>query len=211
MIFIVNSENRSLFAHDLELMHRHRKAIFVDRLGWNVRAHEGAEIDEYDRENTIYLLAKADLNGELLASARLLPTTGPHLFSDHFSQACAGAIPRGRRVWEASRFCPSPALATSRARVMLLWSVIGGIVETALLHGITRITFTANSALLPAALAAGWQTSLLGPTLCDGDDSITGVCAAVTAGGLNRIKARIRHSGPITRLIVGVGDLKVAA
>lgn len=209
MIFIVNAENRSLFAADLTAMHEHRKAVFIDRLGWSIPSHSNFECDQYDREDTIYLIAKAHPRGEVLASARLLPTTGPHLMSDHFAATCAGALPRGPSVWEGSRFCPHPNVTSSRRRVELFFEIVGGIMECALLYGVNRVTFTANRALLPLALKSGWRATVLGPTLPDGQDTITAVCAAITVGGLERVKARLKSHGPLTRLITA--DVSLAA
>lgn len=209
MIFIVNAENRSLFAADLATMHQHRKAIFVDRLHWRVPYQSNSERDQYDREDTIYLLAKSHVRGELLASARLLPTTGPHLLSDYFAAACSNTLPRGASVWEGSRFCPNPRVTSSRHRVELFREIVGGIMECALLYGVNRVTFTANRALLPLALRSGWRSTILGPTLPDGTDTITAVCAAITVAGLDRVKSLLRSSGPLTRLISA--DVSLAA
>ena len=209
MIFIVNTENRSFFAADLLAMHDQRRSIFIDRLRWPLPSDAGGERDQYDRDDTIYLLAKSHIRGDILASARLLPTTGPHLLSDHFSHACSNVPPRGDTVWEASRFCPNPEITSSRRRIELFSEIVGGIMECALLYGVTRVTFTANRALLPLALKSGWRATTMGPTLRDGNDTITAVCASITVAGLERVKARIRCSGPLTRLVTA--DLHLAA
>lgn len=201
MILIINSENRTLFDADLRTMHRHRKTVFIDQLGWKIPAKDDEESDQYDREDTIYLIAREDWCEEPLASARLLPTTSAHLLSDHFSHLCFGPIPRGPGVWEASRFCANPAIVSRRKRISLLWEIIGAIMETALLFSINRVTFTANSALLPIAMSCGWRATVLGPTQPDGDDQVTAVSAAVTTEGLRRVKARLRTAGPLIRFV----------
>ena len=121
MIFLVNAENRRRFVADLSEMHRQRKVVFVDRAGWTVPVAGDCEIDCYDREETMYLLAKAQPDGQVLASARLLPTTGPHLMTDLFAAACREAQPRGPNVWEVSRFCTTPELNGRGMRLGLLW------------------------------------------------------------------------------------------
>src|ERR1700755_868617 len=100
MIFMVDASNRMRFAADLLRMHRHRKSVFVDGLGWNIAAIDDFEIDRYDTRDTIYLLAKRDANAPLLASARLLPTVRPHLMVDLFIAACHGRVPCGPSIWE---------------------------------------------------------------------------------------------------------------
>lgn len=200
MIFIVTSENRGLFDSDLHAMHRHRKAAFIDGLGWNIPACADEEIDQYDGERAIYLIAKQDGLSEVLASARLLPTSAPHLLGDLFAHACWKRAPSGPQVWEASRFCASPSIASPR-RVRLLLEIICGIIETALLFGVSGVTLTANRALLPIVLRCGWSAAVLGPTLPDGKDEITAVEAAITIEGLARVRARLRLKRPVTRLI----------
>lgn len=201
MIFIVNAENRRFLDADLLQMHRHRKAIFVDRLGWNVPHAGGLEMDPYDREDTIYLIARNRDEGQIQASARLLPTLGPHLMSDVFPHALHDGVPRGAGIWEASRFCPAPQLGGRRIRLTLLWEIFCGIMETSLLFGIERIVFTAGATLLPLALRCGWDAAVLGPTLPDGNDRITAVGVDVTPRGLRSIRERFGVPGPVTRFV----------
>lgn len=199
MIFLIDADNRSLFGADVLEMHRQRKAVFVDRLGWKVPVVSDMEIDDYDREDTMYLLAKPQRGGAVQASVRLLPTTHPHLMSELFAGACSSAVPRGPTIWEASRFCTTPKLKDRSTRVGLLWEIICGVMETALLFGVDEITFVASSALLPLALHCGWEARILGPTMRDGDDEITAVAASITVEGLRRVRRRLGISAPVTR------------
>lgn len=195
MIFLVNADNRRLFESDLTEMHRQRKAIFVDRIGWKIPVVTDMEIDRYDRDDTMYLLLKDTAGGKLLASARLLSTVEPHLMSDLFAAACSDAAPRGPTIWEVSRFCTAPVLPRNRSRVALLWEIICGVMETALLYGIDQVIFAANRALLPLALRSGWQARTLGPTLRDDNDEVTAAAALITPDGLRRV--RERHDLPV--------------
>lgn len=188
MIVVVNAENRGTFEADLIQMHRQRKAVFVDGAGWKVPVVADQEIDCYDREDTIYLLAKEDLQGPLLASVRLLPTTRPHLMGDLFPAACREAPPHGPTIWEVSRFCTTPDLPGRGIRLGLLWEVICGVMETALLYGIERVIFIANRALLPLALTCGWEARKLGETLCDEGDEVTAATAVISTVGLRRVR-----------------------
>jgi acyl-homoserine lactone synthase len=200
MIFLVNAENRQLFAADLVEMHRQRKRVFVDESGWSIPVVGDMEIDSYDRDDTTYLLAKAAPEGPVLASVRLLPTVTPHLMADLFGEACSGAVPRGPTVWEASRFCAVPA-DSGRRRVDLLREIISALMETALLFGIEQITFVANSALLPQALNCGWDARVLGPTLRDGSDEMTAATARITPEGLREVRRRYGIVSPVTRFL----------
>ena len=195
MIFLVNGTNRAQFAADLAQMHRHRKIVFVDRAGWRVPVIEDQEIDAYDCEETMYLLGKGEPQGPLLASARLLPTTRPHLIADLFAGACRGGPPRGAAIWEVSRFCTTPELPDRGVRLALLWEIICGVTETALLCGIGQVIFAANRAILPLALKCGWEARPLGETLRDDDDQVTAVAADISTEGLRHV--RERHGVPI--------------
>ena len=203
MIVVVNAENRRLFEGDLIQMYRQRKAVFVDRAGWKIPVVADQEIDCYDQEHTIYLLAKEHIEGPLLASVRLLPTTGPHLMGDLFPTAFRDAPPHGPTVWEVSRFCTTPDLPGRRVRLGLLWEIICGVIETALLYGIDRVIFAANRALLPLALTCGWEAGKLGETLCDEDDEITAATAMISAGGLRRVRHLHGVSIPAIRFHAG--------
>jgi len=208
MILIVNQANRRLFAAELDQMHRHRKLVFVDQLQWQVPVVAGLEVDAYDREDTIYLLAREHCRAPLLASARLLPTTGRHLMGDLFAHACGGGAPVGAQIWEASRFCASPDVS-HRKRLGLLWQVFCGVMETALLYGIEQVVFTANAALLPLALNCGWHARTLGTTFADGHDEITAIAVDINLQGLRALRQRFDIAGPVTRLIEA--DWTVAA
>lgn len=179
-------------------MHQHRKSICVDELGWRLPVAGSYEIDAYDRHDTVYLLAFESHEPRLLASARLLPTSKPHLMGDLFAGSCEGGAPQGPHVWEASRFCPAPE-ATRRQRVELLERVFCAVMETCMLFGIEEVIFTANAALLPLALNCGWHARKLGPTLPDGKDETTAVTVAINAVGLRAIRARFGIEGPVTR------------
>jgi acyl-homoserine lactone synthase len=200
MILIINAENRALFGAELAEMHRQRKAVFVDRAGWNVPVMGDMEIDSYDVEQTTYLICKpSSASHQVMASARLLPTVRPHLMTDLFVDACGGNVPRGPEVWEVSRFCVNPQITTRRRRVELLWEMVCAVMETTLLYGVEQVTFVAGAALLPLALDCGWKTTLLGPTLPDGNDEVTAVAAWITPDGLRAVRGRLGISEPVTR------------
>lgn len=200
MIHLVTAQNRSLFRHDLQQMHQHRRAVFIERLRWPLPTSELGEIDAYDRQDSIYLLARTRPGAPIQASARLLPTDRPHLMGDLFAHACISPPPRGPNIWEASRFCPAPEL-NRRARLHNLGEILCGILETCLLFRIERIIFTANCALLPLALHCGWHASVLGPTLADRDDRITALQVWVDSEGLFALRRRFGIATPLVHYL----------
>jgi len=198
MILVIDGGNRRYFAGDLTAMYCHRKAVFVDRAGWNLPVVADQEIDRFDRlEDTLYLLAKDEPYGPVLASARLLTTTGPHLMRDLYPASYPAVLPSGPTVWEVSRYCTAPGLGGRRRRLGLLWETICGIMETALEHGVEQLIFAANRALLPLALECGWDARTVGPTISDGGDEVTAVVAEITSEGLRRVRNRHAIPAPI--------------
>jgi N-acyl-L-homoserine lactone synthetase len=200
MILVVDAASRNRFSADLSAMYCQRKAVFVDRAGWTIPVVANQEIDGYDLlEDTLYLLAKDERQGPLLASVRLLATTGPHLMRDLYPASFRVALPSGPTVWEASRYCTAPGIGGRGKRLVLLWEIICGIMEAALDHGINRVIFAANRALLPLALECGWSARIVGPTLMDADDEVTVVVAEITLDGLRNVRNQHDIPEPIVR------------
>ncbi|WP_416348587.1 acyl-homoserine-lactone synthase, partial [Glaciimonas sp. CA11.2] len=85
-------------------MSRYRHKVFIETLEWNLESSNGAELDQFDRPDTVYVVAH-DEHGNLNGCARLLPTTSPYLLGEVFPQLLHGmAMPHTPEVWELSRF-----------------------------------------------------------------------------------------------------------
>lgn len=83
---------------------RYRHKVFVEQLGWGLQTHDGMEQDQFDRPDTVYVVAQGD-EGEVFGCARLLPTTRPYLLGEAFPQLLNGLLPPcSPDVWELSRF-----------------------------------------------------------------------------------------------------------
>lgn len=207
MIHIVNAENRHLFRPALMEMHRQRKAVFIDEMKWGLNAPEGIEIDQYDAEDTTYLIEIAEPHAPVLASVRLLPTDRPHLLGEVFPHLCPQGVPRAPTIWEVSRFCPAPDTPKGAPRRQLLALMIAGIMETALLFGVERVTFVASTPLARIALKVGWRASALGPTARAGRDRVTAIGADIDPEGLRSVRERNGLSTPVTRFTPGLSRL----
>lgn len=82
----------------------YRHKIFIERLGWQLPVKDGLERDQFDRPDTIYVVARNE-HGDICGCARLLPTTGPYLLGEVFPQLMNGQpVPVNHDVWELSRF-----------------------------------------------------------------------------------------------------------
>jgi acyl homoserine lactone synthase len=84
-------------------MHQLRARVSAGRLGWRVKIEYGRERDEYDALDPTYILALTD-RGDVAGCVRLLPTTGPTMLSQTFSQLLPGGQLRGKSTMvESSR------------------------------------------------------------------------------------------------------------
>lgn len=82
----------------------YRHKIFIERLGWQLPVQNGLERDQFDRPDTLYVVARDD-HGDICGCGRLLPTTRPYLLGEVFPHLMNGAAPPASQdVWELSRF-----------------------------------------------------------------------------------------------------------
>lgn len=73
-------------------------------LGWELQSSNGMELDQFDRPDTIYVVAQNDA-GQVTGCARLLPTDRPYLLGEVFPQLLNGMKPPSSPdIWELSRF-----------------------------------------------------------------------------------------------------------
>ncbi len=138
-----------------------RKRVFVDLLGWDVPVLAGRyERDQFDTPEASYLMLTGD-DGNHRASARLLPTTRPHILDTLFAALCDEPLPRGDTIYEITRFCLDRSLG-ARGRRVARDELVGALAELALDQGITLYTGVAEPGWLDQVLAFGWRCRLLG-------------------------------------------------
>ena len=171
MIDVVLPEARLEHAAALMQMHHDRKRVFVDRLQWSLPSPGSwLEVDDFDNEHAVYLLARSKL-GHHQGSVRLLPTTGRHMLGSLFSSLCAGEVPVDEEIWEVSRLVTSPPQVAGTSILKLHRLLALALLEFALLNGIRRYTLVAEPHRVPALLAVGWVVRPLGlPTRCMGQE-----------------------------------------
>jgi acyl-homoserine lactone synthase len=152
----------------LRAMFAARKSVFVDLLKWDVPVLDGQfEVDQFDDEHAVYLIL-ATSDGEHLGSARLLPTTRPHILGDLYPFLCAGPVPAGESVFEITRFCLDRRLRAP-ARRAVRDTLVTALAGHALEHGIAGYTAIAEFGWFQQILAFGWRCRPLGlPRQIDG-------------------------------------------
>lgn len=178
----------------LRTMFEDRKSVFVDLLKWDLPVLDGRfELDQFDNEHATYLII-ADEEGDHLGSARLLPTTGPHILDSLFVALCAAPPPTGPKVAEITRFCLSRrhnAARRQRTRNQLVTALAWHALET----GIRTYTGVAEFAWLQQILAFGWDCRPLG------------VPARFDCGMLGALAIEIRSDTPDLLAANGIWDL----
>ncbi|MDP9423636.1 MAG: autoinducer synthase [Pseudomonadota bacterium] len=145
----------------LQAMFEARKQVFVDLLKWDVPVLDGRyEIDQFDDEHAIYLIV-ADQAGRHLGSARLLPTSRPHILDSLFPSLCAGEPPRSPDCFEITRFCLGRN-QNARQRLETRNRLVSALARYALENGISVYTGVAELNWLQQILAFGWRCRPLG-------------------------------------------------
>ncbi len=83
---------------------QYRHKVFVETLGWQLQAQNGQELDQFDRDDTVYVVA-LDETRKIIGVARSPCSTRPYLLRKVFLQLMYGlALPCCTEVWELSRF-----------------------------------------------------------------------------------------------------------
>ena len=163
MIEVLTGRDAALYPNLFERMHRQRHEIYVVRRGWKaLHSENGIERDCFDIPDAQYVLA-LDEEDDILASMRLLPSTGPHLLADVFPKLIlSGDVPRGDDIYELTRFYVAPFGASREVRDWLVGVLSAGAIEHCLDIGIRHITSVIDTFLLKLMLSMDWKVRPLG-------------------------------------------------
>ncbi len=165
MIHAISSANRHLYRDVLEQHFRLRHEIFVEERKWEtLRKPDGREMDSYDDEDTVYLLA---LEGRrVVGGHRLYPTTKPWMMSEVFPHlAAVRGCPADPLVWEWSRYF----VVRDRRDGILNLQLMAAVQEFCLDQGIAQVSAIMETWWLPRFHDAGFVVTPLGlPALIEG-------------------------------------------
>jgi len=144
-------------------MFRQRKVTFYDQKGWDVKiTADGLEIDEFDRDDTIYLCSLSP-NGELQGSVRLLNTVTDHMAVSVFQNMFPGLVIRSPTIWEATRLVVfnnqrlQPNGVSHAACEILL-----GMCQFGLEYGVSQMTAIYEATLHRVCRKCGMNNIVLG-------------------------------------------------
>ncbi|HEX2553108.1 MAG TPA: acyl-homoserine-lactone synthase [Microvirga sp.] len=165
-VHAIRSDNRHLYEEALDQHFRIRNDIFIRERRWRaLTSYDGREIDQFDHEDTIYLLG-IDSDLGVVAGSRLLPTTRPTLLSGVFPQlAEIRGIPEGTDVYEWTRLFVVRAKRQDGRLCRWAGAVKCGMLEYCLQEGIHTFSGVAETYWMPRIIAMGWRPRALGLTL----------------------------------------------
>ena len=167
MIVVVERSNAHRHANLLEKMFRQRARFFHGRLKWDVQVVDGQERDRYDDASPVYIIYTDDLRSEVKGSLRLLPTTGPTLAADVFSDTLPDAVHLSApTIWECSRFCLAETVLASGIEAIVFTSrvLIAALGDVAMRAGIESIIGNFDASKLRLYRRIGCEVEILGST-----------------------------------------------
>jgi acyl-homoserine lactone synthase len=174
MLKVQNYGNRQPPDEALRAMWATRKSVFVDLLKWDLPVLAGRyEIDQFDDPHARYLILTGP-NCEHYASARLLPTTRPHILDSFYPEFCEGNPPRSAAIREITRFCLDRDLRAAERREARD-ALICALVDHALVNSIAAYTAVASESWFRQVLRFGWDCKPLGPPRWDGREMLAAI------------------------------------
>ncbi|AXV75640.1 MULTISPECIES: acyl-homoserine-lactone synthase SolI [Ralstonia solanacearum species complex] len=156
---------------DAALAH-YRHQIFVGQLGWQLPMADGMfERDQYDRDDTVYVVAR-DENGTICGCARLLPTTRPYPLKDVFAPLLMKGMPAPESpgVWELSRFAARSGAPRARGGCPG-WAVrpmLASVVQCAAQRGARQLIGVTFASMVRLFRRIGVRAHHAGPVRCVG-------------------------------------------
>ncbi len=103
MVYLITPNEYSTHRDDLDAMYRLRHKVFFEKLKWQVNSEDGMEKDEYDENNTYYLIFK-DKNNIVRGCQRYIPMNNPCMFDGPFDFVLSNLKDyKNAQHWEASR------------------------------------------------------------------------------------------------------------
>jgi acyl homoserine lactone synthase len=163
MITVLSKENVGRHVSSLYQMHRLRKQVFSDRLGWSVAVSGDLEVDEYDALAPVYVLSET-AEGDVLGGVRLLPTIGPYMLRNTFASLLDDLeAPASELLWEASRFAVAKTSAKGDGGLACAtYELLIGVLRFSLAHDIEAIICVVDLRMERVLRRAGWHMHRLG-------------------------------------------------
>jgi acyl homoserine lactone synthase len=194
MIVVVEPHNAEKHGHLLEQMFRMRARIFHDHLGWDVVVKDGMERDKYDEQSPVYIIYTDEDGHRVKGSLRLLPTTGPTLVADFFSDTLPDAASlMAPTIWECTRFCLDDDVWQKNKEEIVFASTVllVALGDLALRAGIESVIGNFDAAALHLWRRIGCEVEILGSTSRYGRPVYLGL-HPISETVISRIKKKLK-------------------
>jgi len=179
MYQIVTPADRNQHSHLLNEMFLHRYKIVVEEWGWEIPGiTPPLEKDQFDTDETVYILVRDDELGRITASSRLNPTTKPHMMSELFSDFCTlQPYPVSPAAWEWSRLVFDRRAYKDRARELKIRTALSlGIHQFCTDAGIRELSYLTHH-MAYNLVQKVWDTEPLGLPKQAEDQTMTWIAA----------------------------------
>lgn len=195
MIHVISAANRPSCDDVIDQHFRVRHEIFVEERRWEaLRRPDGRDVDAYDNDDAIYLLALEERR--VVGGCRLYPTTKPCMLSEIFPHlAAVRGCPAEALAWEWSRFFVVRDRRDGRLNLQLM----AAVQEFCLDQGIERLCLVMETWWLPRFHDIGFVVTPLGlPALVDGSWTMA-ASIDVCRESLRVVRQRIGSTAAVLR------------
>ncbi len=190
MLHVVTAENRDRYAGQVEESFRIRHRIYVEERGWrDLDRPDKREIDQFDTDDAVYLLALDEQTGRVVGGSRLVPTVKPHLMSEVFPQlASMRQLPRSADIFEWTRYYVVPERREPHAISDVACTIMCGVQEYCLAKEISQLSIVTEPFWISRFLGLGWNPKPLGlPIRWQGMD-VVGITVDVSDQALRQTR-----------------------
>lgn len=160
MFNLINVEYKDVINDKSEELYHLRKKTFKDRLNWKVSCSGEKEFDEYDNDNTQYLIGT--YNGELICSVRFISMQHPNMITGPFSGFFDYTAAKDAFLFEASRFFVDKARvnALTTTKLPFCHLLFLGMINFTRSMGMHSILTVCSKSMYTILKRSGWDIKI---------------------------------------------------
>ncbi len=160
MFNLISVKYQDIINDKLDELYLLRKKTFKDRLDWQVSCVGEREFDQYDNENTDYLLGCYD--GYIVCSVRFISMNLPNMITGPFKEFFDYQAPADEMLLESSRFFVDKARVQSLAdtRLPFCHLLFLGMVNYARTLGKNAIMTVCSKSMYTILKRSGWNITV---------------------------------------------------
>lgn len=187
-------------------MYRLRYRVFKERLGWSVETSEDQEVDRFDAVGPSYILY-VDSASVIRGCVRLIPTSGPNMLRDVFSELVPpDQMPHDPGTWESSRFAVDLTASLLTSDVSPTLQLFIGMIEFGLASGLNAIVTVTDTRVERLLRRAKWPLRRFGPPKLVGTTKAVAGLLEISPAALADVREAAGISHPVLWAPVLNGD-----